>query len=369
MSVRRLAIPIPYVAEVIPRGARNVRGICFRTEVAVEIRTVSASELGLAVVVGDERSIGGSGRRYVGFEGALWLPVETEVGHPIGHEAALEAIANGSRAIGSMPNPFLRVGRTMQAAAFRDARAIEEMPLRSVAADDRNDRIARAARVASDLLLVEGDRVLRRSVGPFWRTGRNVRPFPVHPGFDLPGLGAVYFGIGRHEEALDFASTEWGVGQAPDKVEIRMPECVPDHDALLAARAVANADAIQAMSRIAAQMPGETGLRNTLEAAGSLYGRDFAELARGVRGDPGCPGMPPAAPEQLVAAAEGVRDFFGSSLDVGSANVREFHSLSRDLFEQSAGAHVRRFDVYERERLHVADTVPDLDAALPEMRP
>lgn len=370
MSHRRVSVPLPHVANAIPRGARKPREICFRTEATVEIRFASPSELGLAVVVGDELSIGGNSRRYIGFDGALWLPVEVEVGRPIGHAEAIDAITTGSRKVGRMQNPFLEIGQTSEAAFFHQSHSIEEMALRTVLADDRDDRIARATRVASDLLLIEGDRVLRRSVGPFWRTGSNVRPFPVHPEFDLPGSEAVYFGIARHREALEFAEMEWGVGQAPDRVEIRMPECVPDHDALVAARAVAaNFDAIQAMNEIAKRMPDEAGLLDTLQAAGSLYGRRFTELARGLRGYRACPGMPPVAPTQVVAATERVRDFFGAPLDAPDPKVREYHARSRELFERSVGMHIGRFDVCERDRLPVVKEAPDLDAFRPETTP
>ncbi len=39
MSRERLTIPLVYVGDVVPRGARNPREACFRTETAVEIRT------------------------------------------------------------------------------------------------------------------------------------------------------------------------------------------------------------------------------------------------------------------------------------------------------------------------------------------
>ncbi|GJD90694.1 hypothetical protein BHAOGJBA_4236 [Methylobacterium hispanicum] len=377
MSRERLTIPLVYVGDVVPRGARNPREACFRIETAVEIRTVSASDLAVAIDVLGQQSEPGLRQRYIGFEGSLWLPVEASVGVPLEQAQAIDSITSGACNLGNKPNPFLRIGRALRAESFPDARPIEEMPIRQVRETDLDDRLARASRVAADLLLVEGNRVLRRSPGPFWRCGPNARPFLVHPGFDLPGRspdlvagGAAYFGISRFEEMREFAAEEWGTSPAPDSCEILMHECVPDQDALVAARAVANFNAIQWMHMVAGSQPGAAAdIPSTFRAAGALYGRNSDELSRGIGTYPACPGMQTPPPGEIIAAAEGMRDFFAAPIETDKAAVRAVHEANRKLFEQSAAPHLRRFDLYERGRLLVDDIAPDLDSLFPETKP
>lgn len=378
MNARRFTVPLVYVADVVPRGARNPREACFRTETAVEIRTVSASELDVAIDVSGDHLDPRSWRRYIGFEGSLWLPVELGVGVPMQQDAAIEAVVSGARSLGNKPNPFLQIGRGLRAERFQAARPIEEMPLRRIQETDLDDRLARAARVAADLLLVDGDRLLRRSPGPFWRCGRGVRPFIVHPYFDLGAAaggdvqigGAVYFGIARFEEVLEFAADEWELDASPDRCEILMPDCVPDQDVLVAARAVANFNAIQWMHMVAGSRPGSVvDVPSTLEAAGALYGRDPGELSRGIRFFPTCPGMQAPTPEGIVAAVDGIRDFFAAPVETEIAAVRAVHEANRKLFEESVGHHLRRFELYERGRARIDEVPPDLEPVLPETRP
>lgn len=377
MSRARLTVPLVYVGDVVPRGARNPREACFRTETAVEIRTVSTSDLAVAVDIVGRESDPGSRRRYIGFEGSLWLPVEVGFGVPLEQAQAIDAITSGTPSLGNKPNPFLQIGRALRADWFPDARPIEVMTLRQVRETDLDDRLARASRVAADLLLVEGDRILRRSPGPFWRCGHNARPFLVHPEFDLPGRspdlvagGAAYFGISRFEEMREFAAAEWGTSPAPDRCEILMHECVPDQDALVAARAVANFNAIQWMHMVAGGQSGAAvDIPSTFRAAGALYGRNPDELSRGIRTYPACPGMQPPPPGEIIAAAEGMRDFFAAPIETDKAAVRAVHEANRKLFEQSAAPHLRRFDLYERGRLLVDDVAPDLDPLFPETKP
>lgn len=74
MTVERIRVPIPYVAHVVPRGARKPRPVCFRTEAVVGVRTAAASQLDVAVVTGGE--LGGNRRReYLGYDD--WPSVST----------------------------------------------------------------------------------------------------------------------------------------------------------------------------------------------------------------------------------------------------------------------------------------------------
>lgn len=366
MSVERILAAVPYVGTVVPRGARKPRDVCFRTEAALEVRTAAASDLEIAVSTGSEPGNLNRRREYIGYDRALWLPVQDDLGRPMAAAAALGAIAAGWQRLGSHPNPFGRIGRTLRNREFEDAASIEEMSLRRLDAEDRSDVLARAARVAADLLLVDDGRILRRSVGPLWRMAENVAPYIVSPEFSLPTTGGIFFGILRQDDAAEFADAEWGAAVSDDFLEIGDRRFIEDRDALLAARAIANFRTMQGMAQIAKARPSlDPLLSPVLEAAGRLYGRDHVELSRGLLEYPSCPGMPELAPAEIVEAAEGMRAFFENPLDTRNDDVRKAFMLLRKQFESFVGPAVRRWDVHERDRLGVVDEAPEIMPAAP----
>jgi hypothetical protein len=366
MSVERILAAVPYVGTVVPRGARKPRDVCFRAEAALEVRTAAASDLEIAVRTGGEPDGMNRRREYIGYDRALWLPVLDDLGRPMTATAALGAIAAGGPRLGAQPNPFGRIGRTLRVADFEAAAPLEEMPLRRLDTEDRVDVLARAARVAADLLLVDDGRILRRSVGPFWKMAENVAPYVVNPEFSLPTTGGILFGVLREDDAAEFADAEWGLAVSNDFLEIGDRRFIEDRDALIAARAIANFRTMQGMAQIAKARPSlDPLLSPVLEAAGRLYGRDHAELSRGLLEYPACPGMPELAPSEIVEAAEGMRAFFENPLETRNDDVRKAFMLLRKQFETSVGPAVRRWDVHERDRLGVADEAPEIMPASP----
>lgn len=366
MSVERIRVAVPYVGTVVPRGARNARDVCFRTEAALEVRAVAASDLEIAVRTGGEPGGFNRRREYIGYDRALWLPVQDDLGRPMAADVALGALAAGAQRLGNHPNPFARIGRTMRAGEFAEAADIEEMPLRRLEVEDRIDVLARAARVAGDLMIVDDGRILRRSVGPYWKCAENVRPFIATPEFTLPTTSGIFFGVLRGDDAAEFAEAEWGMAPSDDFLEIGDRSFIEDRDALLAARAIANFRTMQGVAQIAKARPSlEEVLVPVVEAAGKLYGRDHAELTRGLLEYPACPGMPELAPEEIVTAAEGMRAFFENALETRNADVRKAFMLLRKQFETFVAPAVRRWDVHERDRLGVADDVPEIMPVVP----
>jgi hypothetical protein len=79
--------------------------------------------------------------------------------------------------------------------------------------------------------------------------------------------------------------------------------------------------------------------------------------------------MQAPTPEGIVAAAEGMRDFFAAPVETENTALRSVHEANRKLFEESVGHHLRRFQIYERGRLPIDDVAPDLEPPMPEMRP
>ncbi|MDE4914057.1 hypothetical protein PQI07_25635 [Methylobacterium sp. 092160098-2] len=363
MSIERIRVPIPHVAHVVPRGARNPRPICFRTETVVGIRTAAASDLVIAVVTGGET--GGNRRReYLGYDGALWLPCVAGSGMPVDGATILGAIGEGVTFFAGMQNPFLLVGPDLRIRDLAQARSIDSMALRQIVEDDREDRIARAARVADDFLLVDDGRILRRSVGPFWRCGEGINPFIASPEWELPTMNATYFAITRDLEVAEFAASEWGMNISGDFLELREPGFVPDHDGQVAARAIVSFQVIQWLTQLSGgPSADDEDVLATLRAAGKLYGRDHSVLSKGLRDYQTCPGKPPVAAEDLVTAVEGVRAFFGGGFKHRNSAHRDAFEIVRNLFEKSYGPALGRWDVYERERLDVAEAAPDLPPA------
>lgn len=361
MSVERILAAVPYVGTVVPRGGRKPRDVCFRTEAALEVRTAAASDLEIAVRTGGEPDRMNRRREYIGYDRALWLPVLDDLGRPMTATAALGAIAAGGPRLGAQPNPFGCIGRTLRAAEFEEAGPLEEMPLRRLDYEDRVDVLARAARVADDLLLVDDGSILRRSVGPFWKMAENVAPYIVNPEFSLQSTGDILFGVLREDDAAEFADAEWGLTVSNDFLEIGDRRFIEDRDALIAARAIANFRTMQGMAQIAKARPSlDPLLAPVLEAAGKLYGRDHGELTRGLLEYPACPGMPDLAPAEIVEAAEGMRAFFENPLETRNDDVRKAFMLLRKQFESFVGPAVRRWDVHERDRLGIADDAPEI---------
>lgn len=305
----------------------------------------------------------------VGPVGGLWLACVDGSDRPVDSQVILGAIADGISSFAMIPNPFLQVGTDLRSSDFAEARPIDDMALRRIEADDREDRLARAARVADDFLLVDDGRILRRSVGPFWMCGACIRPFIVSPEWELPTRPHAHFGITRAAEVREFGMAEWGVDLSDDFHEIREPAFIPDLDGIVAARAIANFQVIQWLTQLSGGGTADGSVSETLKAAGRLYGRDHAELAKGLSSYPACPGATPATPEEMVAAVEGVRTFFDGGFEHRNSAHRGAYETIRRLFEKSYAAALVRWDVYERDRLAVAEVAPDLPPPELGLRP
>ena len=386
----RISLRVPYAASVVPRGGRNAQDVVCFAQAAADLRVVAPEDLPVVVVATDLATGRPHETRYAGFDRDLWLPVrDGEDALPV--ERVLALLAGGDPMLGAgMRNPFHDTGiRRHAAASVAAARPLEEMIVRRIETEDRDEVLARAARVAGDFLLCTDGSVWRRSVGPFLHcapdrpvavvAARHDLPSARGANFSLdpngkasnPAAPGAHFGALRLAEALEHAGTEYGVhaDHIEGAVEILDQGFVPDHDAVMAARAAADLETgswIRLQSLLA---PPElaAAARTALAAAAAIHGLPVEAFGQRFGGFRLPQGAPRPGPETLVAAVDAVQGFFAdASTESGSVGRRGSNGQWREHFERLRGDAHRRFDVYERERLPIFEAAPDLGFGLPE---
>jgi hypothetical protein len=318
---------------------------------------------------------------YLGRDGAdgLWLPM-VDYDDPdllLRVETAMRRLAVGSEELeDGEPNPFALVGRRpISRMDFLRARSIDDALLREHVEDDRPAALASAAALASDLMFCDDGRVLRRSPGPFYGSFEGRTVDLVATRFALPKGLKHPFGAQRLAEAVECFQM-----MVPDRppstrgtVEIHRPESMPDLDALLAARMAtprywaklfrSAVEGEAAEHRVAAE--------SAIAAGARIRGLDPDFHASGSSDiDPTAAGIRPPAPNDLVDAVETTRAFaenhlFASDSPVSAAVL----SSLRDLWRQTMEPQITRWDVFERDRLPVAEVAPDLDRPAPGAAP
>lgn len=319
----RIRVAVPHRATVTPRGARRPREVIYATELAADIRVVAAQDIQPAVRVQNAREPHGGHRRldYYGHDADLWLPL-CALGYIdlcLTPERAMASLAGGTAHLGGHPNPFLSVGcRPVEAAAFADAVAIENALLRSIAADDRETCLARASRLAADLLFTEDGMVFRRSTGPF-HCMRSDGPVAVSRHFDPPESheAHVLFAPDRLAEAIEFGirrNPDWArtTRHAASGMEVLHHGFTKDRDALNVARAVASQKlaGVFGLAIIGLGEDGRDAGRRAVDAIARLHGIGADNLPkkyydREIRP----PGVPVPSESEIVEAVETIRSF------------------------------------------------------------
>lgn len=332
MNSERVRIRIPFRANVIPRGGRNLREVVYSDELVADIPVVAAADLPVAVRLRD----GGDHHRvrnvdFFGYDGDLWAPLclSRQEDAAITPEAAIAAMRAGSEQLGYVENPFLGLSaRPVEAPELAAAGRIEEAALRSVGSDDRSRSLGRAARVAADLVFTDDGRVLRRAPGVF-HFFRNEGPALLPCRSRLPEFAV--FGACRFADAAQYACRHLRYAELPQEapgLEILHPEFVRDHDPLIVARAMVPQN-ISVITRVTMpECDPEAGVAGSaaIAAVARLYGLDTEELpsrfyASCVR--PSGAAVP--STEEIVDAVTTIRSFFNDhvpskagSLIVGS---------------------------------------------------
>lgn len=371
-DIRRIRLRVPFSASVFVRGAKRARDVVCLVETAADLPVLRPEDLPTAVIATAVDGEGFVETRYAGFRGDLWLPMSTG-GAPVGAEQALAGLASGHSTLAAgLVNPFHGAGlRPYGSAQAACAVPLEELVVRRVETDDRDAVLARAARLADDLLLCTDGTIWRRSVGPFLHARPDGPVAVVAGGHDLPAGSGAHFGARRLAEALDFAAAEHGVAAdgIAGAVEILDADHIPDHDALVAARAAADIEAggwIRLAMLLAPRGQVEAG-HAALVAAAAIHGLPVHAFGQRQGGFRLPQGTPDPGPEALVAAVDAVRGFFADvSTSSGSEGRRGSNLMWREHFETRKGAACRRFDVYERDRLPSVEAAPDLGFDLPD---
>lgn len=365
----RIAVAVPYRATVVPKGARLPRVETFRALVPVDIEV--ARDPDEAVVC---RSRFDRISTYHGHAGTLWHVVPTGWQNGAAALQAEDALRRmsaglGFDAAGTVANPFLDLSpNRMHPADFRLVRTIEETAIRSFHGDDLAEVSAAARRLAAELILTRDGRVMRRSPGPHWGCHVAGRLEPMATTFELPMAKPDYFACNRLAEAKDFQRGERpGFVSVQGEIEILLPECVPDRDAEIAARAVC-----------------QRGFAPWFAHVGPLASPSVAELAeRAAAGFERIHGMPreilaaetsrqwqtpagsiPPTPAEISDAVESLR-LFASEMPgpIDDPEVEAVCANWRSVFRDLAGRALRRYDDYERDRLPDPEGVPELEPA------
>ncbi|WP_408903364.1 hypothetical protein [Methylobacterium radiotolerans] len=383
-NVERAVVRVPYRAEVFRRGAKNPKTMVFLADLAVGLRSVSPEAFVTAVVATVGSEGGPVETRYAGYEGDLWLPLVRN-GARIPSETVLRQLATGSALLDDgIGNPFHDTGISAYPRSETSrAVPIEEAFVREILATERDEVMARAARLAGDFLLATDGTVWRRSVGPFHlaRPGQPVtvvaatHDLPVGRGADWsmgpsaaaarPSLQGAFFGAARAEEAVEHAATEYGAGDGIvlGTIEILEPGFLPDHDALIAARAVTDAECAGMIRRSTLLAPDHlvAAGRAALATAARIHDLPVQAYGQRIGGARAPAGSPRPDAESLVAAVDAVRSFFAD--DLSATGIPSRQAMNQDwraFFEEKRGDECRRFDVYERDRLAVDEAAPDL---------
>jgi hypothetical protein len=392
-NVERAVVRVPYRAEVLRRGAKNPKTMVFLADLAVGLRAVPPEAFGTAVVATVHAEDGARQTRYAGFEGDLWLPL-ARAGRPVPAEIVLGQLATGSAQLDDgIANPFHETGIAAYARSeATQAVPIEEALIREILSSDREEVMARATRLADDFLFSTDGTVWRRSVGPFHLARPGQAVAVVAATHDLPvGRGAdwsmgpsatgarfsvqgAYFGAARAAEALDHAATEYGVADDVllGTIEILEPGFVPDHDALMAARAVTDPEVAGMIRRSTLIAPDHLVAAGRAALATAARIHDLPTQAYGQRTGGARAPLGSQAPDaaSLAAAVDAVRGFFAD--DLSATGIPSRQSMNQDwraFFEENRGDECRRFDVYERDRLALDEPAPELGLHMEGPRP
>jgi hypothetical protein len=377
MRSARVELSVPYRAVVVPRGARVAREVVYRASLVVDVPVVARADLSVAASCTDipARYTNDVPRcEYLGHDEAdgLWLPM-ADYDDPdlvLRVETAMRRLAVGSEELeDGEPNPFALVGhRPISKMNFLRARSIDDVILREHVEDDRTASLASAAALASDLMFCDDGRVLRRSPGPFYGSFEGRTVDLVATRFSLPKGLQHPFGAARLAEAVECFAM-----MVPDRrpetrgtVEIHRPEQMPDLDALLTARlatprywakmfrAAVEGEAVE--HRVAAEAAIAAGAR--------IRGLDPDFHASGSSDvDPSAAGFALPGARDLVDAVELSRAFAENHLFSAASPVSAAVLTSlRDLWSQTMEPQLTRWDVFERDRLPVAEAAPELEA-------
>lgn len=371
MRTERVSIAVPYRANVVPRGARSPREVVYRTTLPVDLPVVAPGDLPVAVICRNIPARYVTDRpicEYLGWGGSLWLPMHDHDDPDLllRTGTALRRLEDGSEDLeDGETNPFAHVGpRPVSMDAFLRARPIEDVLVKEHLADDRQTSLAHAARLASDLLLCGDGRVLRRSCGPFFASFDDRTIDLAASRFAPPGGAHHPFGPGRLAEAVEcFSMLAPGrTAKVRGEVAIHDPACVPDLDALATARGVSArywarifdvvSDGADTDHRVAAEA--------AIAAAAKLRGFDrhyFVDREC----SPTPQGMEMPGPQEILDAVETMRGFAEDHMFAADspASPATLGSL-RHLWERTVQPMLARWDVFERDRLPIADTPPEL---------
>lgn len=363
----RLAVAVPYRATVVPKGARHPRVETFRAFVPVDIEIVADPDVAVMCRNRFDRT-----STYHGHAGTLWhvVPTGWQNGSvPLQAEEALRRMSAGLDfdTTGTVANPFLDLSpKRTHPAEFRMVRTIEETSIRSFHGDNLAEISAAARRLAAEMILTRDGRIMRRSPGPFWGCHVAGRLEPMSVTFGLPLAKPDHFACNRLAEAKEFQRGERpGFVSVQGEIEILAPECVPDRDAEVAARAVC-----------------QRGFAPWFAHVGPLASPSVAELAeRAAAGFERIHGMPreilaeeasrqwptpagavPPTSADIVDAVESLR-LFASEMPgpIDDPEVEAVCANWRSVFQDLAGRALRRYDDFERDRLPDPEGVPELD--------
>jgi hypothetical protein len=370
VKTHRLTIDVPYVARVVPKGARNPRHVLYREQVALDLRIVSAADLPVAARAKD---LPGAGPREVtwhGNDGDLWLPLR--VGADAGDlpaEQAFAALGSGASTLGFHRNPFLQTGQEpVYADRFSKAEPYDPKKVRQFLHDERERTLANVSRLAADFLLCGDGRILRRSTGPWWQVTSTTGIVLKNGGFDLPASRVFQvFGGLRLEDARRFREIRYpeGAAQTSGSLEILDPASFPDLDARETALLIADPVYAGWFRDSGRELGGEADVaaRLLVRRMAELRGCDEEAFLQDRTGMPWPQGVEPPPVEELAAVVAGMRAYF--DLFMGAyrkGNPLVEHRTCRQRFDQAMGGCLARWDLFEAPRMPDPEAVPDLPA-------
>jgi hypothetical protein len=374
MKTERISIAVPFRAQATPKGARAPREIVCRTVLPTDVRVAPAGAMVPAVVSRGWNYRPEAARTYYGFDGDLWLrvPDTSSNDEVLSVEKAVADLARGKGYVGTMANPFLRVGElNIPLYKFADAKPLEDLRLRTLEGEDSARALASAVRLADDFLLCGDGYCYRRSVGPHVEV-LGAEGMRIVSGEFEPPRGAVYqpFCIARLEEAAEYGATvtDRFDGALDGEVSFLDRSFLPDHDAMSVALCVGDPSYGDWIAGTAEGRDAEVLLSSdaALRGMARLRGVEVATLLAGHRDRTEWPlGVVPPSAEEIVATVDATRHYFEHHMD-GFAGVRGGQTGSgyRELFQRRMEATLARFDMCERGRL--LPDAPHPDLAIPE---
>lgn len=363
-----MTVSVPYRATGVPKGGRIARPHVFRASVAVAIEIVR--DPATAVLCSDEF---GRETAYLGHARSLWRPI-TEGRHKggavVSAELALSRMKDGLGLdrLDDVENPFLHLGdRKILPGFFAGKGAIEDAELRSIEWTDRDATVAAAQRLAGDLLLTEDGRLLRRSPGPFWGQYTSEALHLIPSEFTLPA-GPEVFACTRLEEAKEFLASEHPGRWIPQRGRaiVLDPECVPDHDAHIAARSLCRRECASWLELVMPLATHDVAVLAQAAITGyeRLHGLGIEVLtSKDGRNLPTPASAIAPTPVQIAEAVDAMRDFVEAMPGpISDEKVEDVCRNWRSVFADLAGRAIRRYDAFERHRLPDPRGVPDIGA-------